>query len=328
MWAQFVVAVGLLFGGLFLPADSVEVARVWENERLEILLPDALFVSVSGWYGSPDDSGCGVDVSEVLTALAVGSNVLTVDASNNVFGDPCGGVVKVLVVSGFVADWLPVPTPEPSPEPIVEPSPMPTLEPSPEPVVPQPEPAPAPAPEPIPAPPTVEPAPPTPEPAPPTPKPVAPVPVPTTAPVAPTPAPITPTLAPEPPSPEPVAPPTKPVTLAELATINPDTITDIQQAVITEQAFNILATTEQGSPEYEQALQALAIVAEADDPELSAELAAIPLLGDVAGAVMDTFNAVGNIGADISPIERERGQQVVVGTVIVGQIASVSLIRR
>jgi hypothetical protein len=90
----------------------------------------------------------------------------------------------------------------------------------------------------------------------------------------------------------------------------------------------VLSTAEQGSPAYEQALEALAVVAEADDPELPAELAAIPLLGNVAGAVMDTFNSIGNIGADISPKERERGQKIVVGTVIVGQMASVALLRR
>jgi hypothetical protein len=114
----------------------------------------------------------------------------------------------------------------------------------------------------------------------------------------------------------------------DLKTVDPETISPVQQAVITQQAIAVLATAEQGSPAYEQALEALAVVAEADDPELSAELAAIPLLGNVAGAVMDTFNAVGNIGADISPKERKKGQQVVVGTVIVGQMASVALLRR
>jgi hypothetical protein len=70
------------------------------------------------------------------------------------------------------------------------------------------------------------------------------------------------------------------------------------------------------------------VVAEADDEELPAELANIPLLGGVASAVLDGFNAIGNLGADISPKERERGQQIVVGTIIVGNIAAMSLFRR
>jgi hypothetical protein len=114
----------------------------------------------------------------------------------------------------------------------------------------------------------------------------------------------------------------------DLKKVDPETISVTEQVVITQQAFAVLASAEPGSPVYEQALEALAVVAEADDPELPAELAAIPLIGNVAGAVMDTFNAVGNIGADISPKERKKGQQVVVGTVIVGQMASVALLRR
>jgi hypothetical protein len=137
-------------------------------------------------------------------------------------------------------------------------------------------------------------------------------------------------VAPAPPfeAPKPVEPPKQPEIKLDLKTIDPATISPVEQAVLTQQAEAVLATAEQGSPAYEQALEALAVVAEADDPELPAELAAIPLLGDVAGAVMDTFNSIGNIGADISPAEREKGQQIVVGTIIVGQMASVALLRR
>ena len=62
-------------------------------------------------------------------------------------------------------------------------------------------------------------------------------------------------------------------------------------------------------------------MAEADDPELPEELAAIPLIGNVAGAVLDVFNDVGNVGADMSPEVREDSEKVVVAAVIVGQIA-------
>lgn len=205
--------------------------------------------------------------------------------------------------------------------PVIEPAPQPQpipypVEPAPQPA---PEPAPIPEPTPEPAPPTAEPAPPTPEPAPASPEPTP------EAPPA-----VKPTVAPVPPveAPKPVEPPKQPEIKLDLKTVDPTTISPVQQAVITQQAFAVLATAEQGSPAYEQALEALAVVAEADDPELPAELAAIPLLGNVAGAVMDTFNSIGNIGADISPAERKKGQQVVVGTVIVGQMASVALLRR
>jgi hypothetical protein len=39
-------------------------------------------------------------------------------------------------------------------------------------------------------------------------------------------------------------------------------------------------------------------------------------------AVLDAFNALGNVGADIRPEVREEAQQAVVSAVIVGQIAT------
>lgn len=65
-----------------------------------------------------------------------------------------------------------------------------------------------------------------------------------------------------------------------------------------------------------------------DDPELPTELAAIPLIGDVAGKVLEVFNALGNVGADMTPEQRKESQQVVVASVIVGQIASISTMRK
>jgi hypothetical protein len=117
-------------------------------------------------------------------------------------------------------------------------------------------------------------------------------------------------------------PPTQPEVKLDLKAVDPETISPVQQAVITQEAFAVLATAEQGSPAYAEALEALAVVAEADDPELPAELAAIPLLGDVAGAVMDTFNNLGNLGADISPKVRKEAKTIVVSSVVVSQIAA------
>jgi hypothetical protein len=349
-----------------------------EHQIVTITAPEGWqFVYARGWYGDPNDWSCGADVSEVLLGIINGQTEATIAMTNETFGDPCGGVQKVVrftwgivplavmpsptpeptstpeptqspAVAEPTPEPLPVITPEPEPSlpplsvdavdpilpvapPIVEPivtppviEPAPQPQPIPYPVAPEPAPEPAPTPEPTPepAPPTAEPAPPTAEPAPPIPEPapVAPVPAPEPPPAA------KPTVAPPPPveAPKPVVPEVK----LDLKTVDPETISPVQQAAITQQAEAVLATAEQGSPAYEEALEALAVVAEADDPELSAELAAIPLLGNVAGAVMDTFNAVGNIGADISPAERKKGQQVVVGTVIVGQMASVALLRR
>jgi hypothetical protein len=90
---------------------------------------------------------------------------------------------------------------------------------------------------------------------------------------------------------------------------------------LVEAALAVFQTAEKGSPEYEAALEALAIAAQADDAELPAELAAIPLIGNVAGAILDVLNGLGNVGADMSPQVREQSEKVIVAAVIVGQIA-------
>jgi hypothetical protein len=71
----------------------------------------------------------------------------------------------------------------------------------------------------------------------------------------------------------------------------------------------------------EEVLQALAEQAQADDPQLPEALAAIPVLGNVASAVLDTFNQLGNLGADMTPEARAKAKKEVVAAVIVTQIA-------
>jgi hypothetical protein len=61
--------------------------------------------------------------------------------------------------------------------------------------------------------------------------------------------------------------------------------------------------------------------AQADDPQVPEALAAIPLLGDAAVAVLDTFNALGNVGADMTPEVRAAAKKEVVAAVIVTQVA-------
>jgi hypothetical protein len=202
---------------------------------------------------------------------------------------------------------LPEPTPEPTPQPSPEPSPTPepvsppaqeTARPVEEIVVSSPEPTPI---ETLPIPEPIEEAEPTPEPV------------------------VVPTPNPEPTPPdleEPVEPiePELPVLDSEL--LDPETMTEEEIAELTLVAEATLLTAEPGSEEYQEALAQLMVVAQADDPQISEELAAIPLLGNAAVALLDAFNAVGNIGADIAPEVREEAQKVVVSSVIVGQIAA------
>ena len=81
------------------------------------------------------------------------------------------------------------------------------------------------------------------------------------------------------------------------------------------------ATAEKDSEEYDLALSMLAVAAKADDPDLPEELAAIPVLGNVANEVLNVMNNLGNIGADIAPDQRERAEEIVVASVIAGNIA-------
>ena len=103
--------------------------------------------------------------------------------------------------------------------------------------------------------------------------------------------------------------------IAEIETlteIEPEELTEAQAEQLTAAAMVVFETAERGSEAYNQALEALAIVAIADDPKLPEELAAIP----GAAAVLETFNALGNVGADMSPQVRKEAEQTVVASVI------------
>jgi hypothetical protein len=144
-----------------------------------------------------------------------------------------------------------------------------------------------------------------------------------------------PPLTPEPPIAAPVAPietvdpiveipievPTAQESLATLVDIQPSELTDVQVEQLQEVAYAVLKTAEQGSPEYEQALEALFVAAQADDIIIDEELANTPVIGAAIVAFADAINFLGNIGADISPKVREETQKVVVGAIVVGQIA-------
>lgn len=225
-----------------------------------------------------------------------------------------------VVVTNAIAS-LPSPSPQPEPS---QPAP---IEPTPtEPVI-----DPTPEPEPTLDPETpVEPEPETP--VEPTPEPEAPT-EPETDPIIPEtpvePEPETP-IEPEPVDPEPTKPEeiTPDTTITEEAVENllsenfePTTLTEEQIEQVKELANEIFATAEPGSAAYEQALDLLMVAAEADDIQLPEELAAIPLIGNVAAAALEVFNNVGNIGADMSPEVRETAEKTVIASVIAAQAA-------
>lgn len=264
-------------------------------------------------YGVPDNytqQWCHAEVSAQKAEEAfIGKNTATLASSNGVFGDPCGGTYKRLqVVLTYVLDGpvvvpapeVPQPEPQPTPSPVVTPSetPVPSPTPSPTPEVTQ-----SPTPEPQP---TVEPT-------------QVATPTPTPIPLKPTPTPInTPTPEPEP-LPSTTPEPEKVVT--ELLSVPVEELTTEQVAVLVEAALETFQTAEQGSPAYEQALEALAVAAQADDPEVPEELAAIPLIGGAATAVLEVFNDLGNVGADMAPQVRETAEKTVIASVIGVQAA-------
>jgi hypothetical protein len=122
-------------------------------------------------------------------------------------------------------------------------------------------------------------------------------------------------VVPEPlPEPEPpVSPePSEPELPVNIETVDPQTLSNEQVAELISVANEILENSEQGSPEYQEALEALFVAAEANDIELSEELAAIPGLS----AAVDAINFIGNVGADMSPKVREESEKIVVTAVV------------
>ena len=181
----------------------------------------------------------------------------------------------------------------PSPDPSVEPSPEPSVEPSPSPT---PEPTPSPTPEPTPSP-TPEP---TPEPSPtPSPEPSVipspdPTPTPTPTPTAtPSPTPPPPPSPTEPP-PSPIEPPPSPTEPPPVPTDAPPTPTAPPPAI------------ELPSPD-----EVVAAVGEAVD-------AAVAAVGEVAAAYA-------NLGADLSPAQREEMAAPVVASIIISQVGGAAV---
>jgi hypothetical protein len=194
-----------------------------------------------------------------------------------------------------IADPVPVVTAEPTPEPIAEP----TLEPTP-------EPAPQPSPEPpmivVPSPSPVVTA--TPEPV------VTPTVEPTVEPtVAPTSEPTPEVTASPEPTAEPTAEPTSEPTSEPIPEVT-QAPGEIVTQLIEEQRTELMAE------------------AVADDPQLPEELATIPVIGAVADNLLKAFNTLGNIGADLTPEERQQAKRVVLSSVIASNVLAASTIRK
>jgi hypothetical protein len=291
-----------------------------EGYSFEVVAPEGKRIAeVNGYYGNPDNSNQGQDVSSFLSNLLVGKTSGTVSASNEFFeNDPAPGTSKVLILlityENIPIEPTPTPSPSPTPSP-VEPSEPPV--PPTTPVEPSPEISPGPLPiaQPEPQPeeqPQVEQS---------TEELVEPSPEPTTDPSEPTPS---------------IEPEEEPITSAEdlpvdlspedlmqvdLEEIDPTELSEAQVDALIEAALATFETAEQGSEEYEQALDALYLAAQADDVVLDESIAAIPLLGDVLGGAVELLNVFGNAGSDMSPQVREESERVIVAAVIVGQIA-------
>jgi hypothetical protein len=107
----------------------------------------------------------------------------------------------------------------------------------------------------------------------------------------------------------------------DLTTVDPTELTPEQAEQLVAAALETFETAVEGSPEYEQALDALFLAAQQDDIQVDPTLASIPGVGEAAKAVVAIFNLIGNVGADISPEKRKEAQTLVVTTLVVGQIA-------
>jgi hypothetical protein len=98
----------------------------------------------------------------------------------------------------------------------------------------------------------------------------------------------------------------------DLSQVDPTQMTEEQAEELVAAALVIFETAVEGSPEYEQALDALYLAAEQDDIVLDPALAAIPGLA----AATELVNFLGNAGADMSPKVREESEKIVVTAVV------------
>jgi hypothetical protein len=124
----------------FVP-EGASVAQ--EGSTFDVVAPEGQRIAnVVGYYGDPNDSTRGGEVSSILFELLAGETSATVEVSNEVFGnDPAPGTPKVLIFL-IVYEDIPIESAPVAPAP--EPAPV---APEPAPLAPEPTPEPEPAPE-------------------------------------------------------------------------------------------------------------------------------------------------------------------------------------
>ena len=338
-----------------IPQVPEGASTVSEGQNIEITAPEGKrIVSIVGYYGDPSDNRYGVEVSSILSGLAAGLTSATISVTNDTFAnDPAPGTPKILIYLVTYEDVPQAPVvPSPNPTPTPEPSPEPTPEPQPEPTPqPQPQPQPEPTPEPTPVP---EPQPePTPEPSPePTPEPEDPVVEPEDPIVEPEqPEELTPEepsqLETEEPTPEePSQPEVEPSLEPTPENVIDDAmadgvLTDAEKEAIVDSILEDLIPGEAVSSEqlleagltYEDLPSETPVDVRTDEDGnpvvITAEVAAAllllenpaELLGELFSDPSQVLLALGSIGADMSPEEREESQETVVAAVIVAGIA-------
>ena len=123
-------------------------------------------------------------------------------------------------------------------------------------------------------------------------------------------------VVPEVPVAKPVEPSQPPIASVDPSTIDPQTLSPKEVAQLQEVATATLATEPEGSPAYTQALQQLAVAAQADDIVVDPQLASLPVLGATVVGITNAINAIGNIGADMSPAHRATAKKEVVAAVV------------
>ncbi len=326
------------------PEDAIYIT-VDENGQINYSAPTGMKINqiLFASYGTPENyqyGSCHSANSLSLVEVAINNNQVTINANNDVFGDPCGGtgkrlsiVITIEVDPTYVA---PSPSPTASPEPTQSVSPQPTVTPSPQPTEPSPEPTPT-------SEPTLEPSPtstPTPTPSPSKSESVAPVPEPTPS-QSPEPEPSSPSE----PTPGPTVSPTPNPSPSSTDLPSDNNITDgltAEEAIALEELLTEYGPTDaisfedfqESGLDYENLPPDQPVMLE-NGVILTAEVAdAIEIFENPSELLLTvltdpgkSLKAFANIGADMTPEQRKETQAVVVASIIVGQlIASTNLI--
>lgn len=316
--------------------DNAIYLTVDENGQINYVVPVGMKIDqiLFASYGTPENyqyGWCHASNSSSLVQSAIINEQLIIDASNNVFGDPCGGTYKRLsIVIAIQADPTYVfPTPTASPEPTQPQSPQPTIEPTPQPSEPTPQPSETP----------VQPSEtPSPSPTPsssPSEYPLQPeVPV-----VTPSPTPEQETSSPEPSIPDQTQSPAPDPTQTSILPSD-NNITDgltLEESIALNELLTEYGPTDAVSFEdfaasgldYENLPPDQPVMLE-NGVIITAEVAdAIEIFEDPSELLLTALTdpgkalkAFANVGADMTPEQRKESQTVVVASIIVGQVIS------